>query len=131
MLQGVQTAISSAYGQLQRQQAQNYADQAERRAVSLRDQADSARAMADQAERLAVSLDVDADKARSRADLAGNAVTSMQAWDRMGDQQSAQRVQMARSVQPAEPVIASSSPASPAASYVQEPRVGTLLDLSA
>lgn len=126
---GAQSAVTQAFGQIQRQQARAQADQAERRAASLRDQADQARAQADRAERRADSLQAEAGQARARADQAEGAVRAIEGWDRLGERLSTQFVRAAPSLAG----VSSASPSYSSQGSIQQGsgEVGSIVNLSA
>lgn len=94
----VQSATSSGLSQLQRQQAQNLAQQLEAKSAALASQASSARKDADAASRRADELGTLADGAKSEATSVKMAISSDQGFDRVGQKISAQVESLAKAV---------------------------------
>jgi chromosome segregation ATPase len=74
---GSQSPGSGLWGQIQLQQAQRNADQAEQQARALQSQARQAQSAADRAQEAARSLQVDSSQARTNADSARRGVVAL------------------------------------------------------
>lgn len=100
MIAGAQGTSSAAWGQLQMQQAQRNADQAEQRARALQSQAQAAQQEADQAQNNARELQGSSSAARNDADSARRNVTTMQSLGQVSAGLSELRTQIAEVVAP-------------------------------
>lgn len=130
--------MSVAWGQLQQLQAQRNADQAEQRARSLQNMAQSAQREADQAQNNARTLRVDSTQARGEADTARRNLASMSGMNEVSKQLGELREQIGNAL--AEPVgesaAATSAPApsrAPATTYTnaQGQATGSLVNVTA
>lgn len=122
-------AAGALWGQLQQQQAQRTAEQAEQRARALQAQARSAQSDADRAQENARSLSVESDQAQGDARTARQNVSSLASLDTLNSEFGALREQIAKVTQAA-PVAA--SPVAPTTftnSSGQE--TGTLINVTA
>ena len=110
MLSGVSAAGNALFGQLQTQQAQRNAEQAEQRARTLQQEARVAQQVADQAQERASSLQSESAQARSRADGARRDVRSLDAVGEVRTQLDSLRGQIAEVLSNPE-VLAGATPA--------------------
>lgn len=99
---------SSAFAQLQQQQAARLADQYAARASSLRAQAQSAQNQADRATQQAGSLSAQANQAEGKADTAKTTVDSAAAVGELAKTQSTQIIQAVQRAVPS--AVASTDP---------------------
>lgn len=103
MIAGAQGARSAVWGQLQMQQAQRSADQAEQRARALQSQAQAAQQEADQAQSNARELQGSSSQARNDADSARRNVTALQSFGQVNADLSELRTQVAEVLAPKTP----------------------------
>jgi hypothetical protein len=99
----VSSNVQSVWQQLQLQQAQRNADQAEQNARALQVQASNAQAAADQAQENAMSLQADADQAQSIAGQANLALQAEKSLSQLGTQLSNVYSRVAQTLQKAQP----------------------------
>jgi len=108
---GLASPSAGLWAQIQQQQAQRSADQAEQQARALRAQARQAQSVADRAQENARSLQSESSQARVDADNARRGVQSMKSMNQVeqgiGESraQMAERVQVSSSVRQAPPVV--------------------------
>ena len=92
---------SGMYAQLQQQQAQRNADQAERQASALQSQAENARAVAISAQENARSLSVQASQAQGDASSARQGLVALKSLGQVDTQLSGLREQISAALKPA------------------------------
>jgi chromosome segregation ATPase len=125
MIAGSQGSSSAAWGQLQSQQAQRNAEQAEQRARALQSQARSAQQEADRAQENARALQGSSSQARSEADSARRNVSSLESLGQVNNQLGQLREQIATVLAPSQAV----TPAPvPAYTNVEGQATGTLIN---
>jgi len=127
MISGAQGSSSAALGQLQMQQAQRNAEQAEQRARSLQTQARAAQQEAVQAQRNASELQSNSVQARGDAENARRNVSTLQSVGEINTQLGALREQIANVLAP--PGIEAAAPA--AFTNVEGQATGTLINVTA
>lgn len=123
MIPGAQGASSAAWGQLQTQQAQRNAEQAEQRARALQSQARSAQQDADRAQENARQLQTSSVQARSDADSARRNVSSLESLGQVNNQLGELRNQILAVLEPSQPVVAA-----PAYTNAEGQATGTLIN---
>ena len=125
MIAGSQGSSSAAWGQLQTQQAQRNAEQAEQRARALQSQARTAQQEADRAQENARALQGSSSQARSDADSARRNVSSLESLGQVNNQLGQLREQIAT-------VLATNQPANvtpaPVFTNVEGQATGTLIN---
>ena len=102
MISNTSGPTSAAFAQLQRQQAERNAAQAEQRARSLQAETREARAEADQAQERARTLEVETDQATGEAQRARSGVAASRELQGLDTQFSELRGQIAEAFPPAE-----------------------------
>jgi len=127
MISGAQGSTSAALGQLQMQQAQRNAEQAELRAQALQTQARAAQQEAVQAQRNASELQSNSVQARGDADNARRNVSTLQSVGEINTQLGALREQIANVLSPP----ATEALASAAFTNVEGQTTGTLINVTA
>lgn len=127
MISGAQGSSSAALGQLQMQQAQRNAEQAEQRARALQTQARAAQQEAVQAQSNARELQTSSVQARGDADNARRNVSTLQSVGEVNTQLGALREQIANVLTP--PAIETAAPA--AYTNVDGQATGTLINVTA
>lgn len=93
---GLQSSGSGIWGQIQQQQAQRNAEQAEQQARALQARARQAQSVADQAQENARSLKVESSQARVEADSAQRGVVALKSLNEVQNGLSALREQIAQ-----------------------------------
>ncbi|HEX6736399.1 MAG TPA: hypothetical protein VF096_16460 [Azonexus sp.] len=124
---GLQSPGSGIWGQVQQQQAQRNADQAEQQARTLQAQARQAQSVADQAQENARSLKVESSQARADADNAQRGVVALRSLNEVQSGFSELREQIAQVVQTP---VASQQPAAPVVNTSGQ-TTGTLVNVTA
>lgn len=126
--------ISAAFAQLQRQQAERNADQAEQRAQALQAQTRQAQSEADRAEERARSLEVDTDQAQGDAARARRGVAASNSLQQLDTQFTELRgqIQTVASADSAESAAAPTpAPAAPPVVNAQGELTGTVINVTA
>lgn len=126
MISNNQGIVSGAFAQLQRQQAERAADQAEQRARALQAETQRARSEAEQAQERARSLEVETDQATSEAQRARSGLAAARSLQQVDAQFGQLREQIAQVVAP-EPAAA--PPARPVVN-AQGEVTGTVINVS-
>lgn len=128
MISGTQGSSSAMWGQLQQQQAQRTAEQAEQRARTLQTQAQAAQREADQAQGNARNLKIDSNQARSDADSARRSVAVQRSVGEVNNQLGGLREQIANVL--SSPTLV---PTASAASFTnaEGQATGTLINVTA
>ncbi|MFN4325036.1 MAG: hypothetical protein ACK4FP_04005 [Azonexus sp.] len=103
---GLPSVSGVLWAQIQQQQAQRTAEQAEQRARSLQQQARSAQSDADRAQERARSLQVESNSARSKAGEAKRNLASLDSLQGLQAQFDDMRRQISQVLQPASPTLA-------------------------
>ncbi|WP_306607341.1 hypothetical protein [Azonexus sp.] len=127
MISSTQGSSSAAWGQLQQQQAQRNAEQAEQRARSLQTMAQAAQREADQAQGNARNLKIDSSQARTDADSAQRNVAAMSSLNTVNTQLGELRNQISNVL--SSPSVASTTPS--AYTNVDGQATGTLINITA
>lgn len=122
-------ASGALWSQIQQQQAQRNADQAEQRAQALQGQARAAQSEADRAQENARSLQVESNSARSDAGNARRNLSAMKSLEGVQTQLSDVRQQIGKILQPAAPTADTAPPAPVVNAFGQE--TGTLVNVTA
>ena len=123
MIPGAQGASSAAWGQMQTQQAQRNAEQAEQRARALQSQARSAQQDADRAQENARQLQTSSVQARGDADSARRNVSSLESLGQVNNQLGELRKQISEVLAPSEPAVVA-----PAYTNAEGQTTGTLIN---
>jgi type II secretory pathway pseudopilin PulG len=110
MIPGAQGAGSAVWGQMQMQQAQRNAEQAEQRARALQSQARSAQQDADRAQDNARELQSSSVQARGDADSARRNVSSLESLGQVNSQLGELREQISAVLAPSQPEAAAPTP---------------------
>lgn len=127
---GSQGVSGALWSQIQQQQAQRTAEQAEQRARSLQQQARLAQSDADRAQEKARTLQVESNSANSEAGEAKRNVVSMNSLQGLRAEFDDMRQQISQILQPATPAaVASPTPAPVVNAFGQE--TGTLVNVTA
>lgn len=127
---GVQSPSSGIWAQIQQQQAQRNADQAEQQARALQSRAREAQTVADRAQENARSLKVRSGQAQGNAESARRGLAAMESIGEVQTQISALREQISTVLAPAETAVAAT--AEPAAVInVFGQATGTLVNVTA
>ena len=124
-----QGASGALWLQIQQQQAQRNADQAEQRAQALQGQARAAQSEADRAQENARSLRVESNSARSDAGEARRNLSAMKSLEGVQTKLSDVRQQIGKILQPAAATADTASPAPVVNALGQE--TGTLVNVTA
>ena len=124
-----QSATGAAWGQIQLQQAQRNADQAEVKARALASQARAAESEAARAQENARSLRVESTQADSQASEAQRGVVEMKGWSQLSSQFSDLRSQIKEVLQPNTTSTTTAAPAPVVNAYGQE--TGTVVNVTA
>lgn len=126
MISNNQGVVSGAFAQLQRQQAERAADQAEQRARALQAETQRARSEAEQAQERARSLEVETDQATSEAQRARSGLAAARSLQQVG----AQIGRLSEQLAPAAPAEAAApAPARPVVN-AQGEVTGTVINVS-
>lgn len=126
---GVQSPASGIWAQLQQQQAQRNADQAEEQARALQSRARQAQTVADRAQENARSLKVQSGQAQGEAENARRGLAAMASIGEVQTQISSLRDQISAELAPAE--VATGTTASAAVINVFGQATGTLVNVTA
>jgi len=110
MIPGAQGAGSAMWGQMQMQNAQRNAEQAEQRARALQSQARSAQQDADRAQENAQQLQGSSAQARGDADSARRNVSSLESLGQVNSQLGELREQISAVLAPTPPAAAAPTP---------------------
>jgi hypothetical protein len=131
MISGTQGSGSAMWGQLQMQQAQRTADQAEQRARALQDSAQAAQREADQAQGNARNLKIDSNQARGEADTARRNVAVQRSASEVSSQFGELREQIATVL--SSPTLQPTASPSSTTSFTnaQGQATGTLINVTA
>lgn len=127
---GLQSSGSGIWGQIQQQQAQRNADQAEQQARALQARARQAQSVADQAQETARSLKVQSGQAQDSAESARRGLLAMKSRDDMLVQLD-RRVSQAAAAAAPEPQVAVSEPAVQPVTNAFGQTTGTLVNVTA
>lgn len=127
-----QSATGAAWGQMQLQQAQRNADQAEVKARALASQARAAESEAVRAQESARSLRVESTQANSQAAEAQRGVVEMKGWSQLSSEFSGLQSQIKEVLQNTAPASASSAttPATPVVNAYGQ-ATGTVVNVTA
>jgi hypothetical protein len=126
---GVQSPGSGIWAQLQQQQAQRNADQAEQQARALQSQARQAQTVADRAQENARSLKVQSGQAQGEAENARRGLAAMESIGQVQTQISDLRGQISAELAPAAAVTETTAPATVINVFGQA--TGTLVNVTA
>lgn len=127
---GVQSPSSGIWGQIQQQQAQRNADQAEQQARALQSRAREAQTVADRAQENARSLKVQSGQAQGNAESARRGLAAMESIGEVQTRISGLREQISTALAPAgTPVAATAEPATVINVFGQA--TGTLVNVTA
>lgn len=128
MISGSQAATSALWGQMQQQQAQRAADQAEQRARVLQERAQAAQAEADQAQEGARAIKMESDQASSEAQNARRGLASLESLGQLDQQFGELRANIAAALNPppSEP-----APAPVSFTNAEGQTTGTLINVTA
>jgi len=124
-----QSATGAAWGQMQLQQAQRNADQAEVKARALASQARAAESEAARAQENARSLRVESTQADSQASEAQRGVVEMKGWSQLSSQFSGLQSQIKEVLQPNTTSTTTAASAPVVNAYGQE--TGTVVNVTA
>ncbi|KAB2922811.1 MAG: hypothetical protein F9K30_11785 [Dechloromonas sp.] len=124
---GLQSSGSGIWGQIQQQQAQRNADQAEQQARALQARARQAQSVADRAQENARSLKVESSQAQSDADNAQRGVAALRSLNGVQQDLSELRSQIAQVLE--NPLVAQQQAAPVINTSGQE--TGTLVNVTA
>jgi hypothetical protein len=127
---GLQSPGSGIWGQVQQQQAQRNADQAEQQARALQARARQAQSAADQAQVTAQSLKSQSSQAQGSAESARRGLVAMKSRDDMLVQLDQQVAKVAAAVVPA-PQVAAVEPAAQPVTNAFGQTTGTLVNVTA
>lgn len=128
---GMQAAGNGIWGQIQQQQAQRNADQAEQQARALQARAQQAQAVADRAQENARSLKVQSGQAQDTAESARRGVVALKSRDDMLAQLDQRLAKVVEAVAPQQPERPQAAPASQPVTNVFGQTTGTLVNVTA
>lgn len=128
---GLQSPGSGIWGQIQQQQAQRNADQAEQQARALQDRARQAQVVADRAQENASALKVQSSQAQDTAESARRGVVAMKSRDDMLVQLDQRVGKVAEALTGQSPVAQVGAPAPQPVTNAQGQTTGTLVNVTA
>jgi hypothetical protein len=128
---GMQSPGSGIWGQIQQQQAQRNADQAEQQARALQARARQAQVVADQARENASSLKVQSSQAQDTAESARRGLAAMKSRDDMLVQLDQRVGKVAEAVNWQSPVVQVEAAAPQPVTNAQGQTTGTLVNVTA
>lgn len=128
---GLQSPGSGIWGQIQQQQAQRNADQAEQQARALQARARQAQVVADQAQETASSLKVQSSQAQGTAESAQRGLVAMKSRDDMLVQLNQQVGQVADAVVKQSPAVQVEAVAPQPVTNTSGQTTGTLVNVTA
>lgn len=127
---GAQSPGNLVWAQLQQQQAQRNADQAEQKARALQDKARDAQSVADQAQENARSIKVRSDQAQGDANDARQGLVSLKSLEQVQSGFNELRDQIRKVISPTDSVEAASGNAAPVVNSSGQ-TTGTLVNVTA